>query len=135
MGYILRMKIQGQFELQMTGEPPYAEVEGVTLARAAFTKQFTGALVATSTVHMIGARTPVEGSAGYVAIEQITGSLDGRAGTFVVQHFGVMTRGEMRLEVLVVPDSGTGELRGLRGQMQLDKVDGKHRYTLDYELA
>jgi len=129
------MILQGSFELQATFEPPYAEVDGVTLGRATFTKQFTGPLVATSTVHMIGARTPVEGSAGYVAIELVTGSLDGRTGTFVLQHSGVSTRGETKLDLTVVPDSGTGELRGLSGHMKIDRVDGKHHYTFDCTLG
>jgi len=129
------MIAQGTFEIQMTAEPPYAEVEGVALARATFTKQFSGTLTATSTVHMLGARGPVAGSAGYVALEQISGTLDGRDGTFVVMHTGQMARGEAKLEITVVPDSGTGGLRGLRGRMQIDRTGGLHSYVLDYELA
>jgi hypothetical protein len=124
----------GSFEIQMTAEPPYSEVDGVSLGRVSFDKQFSGELTATSTVHMIGARTPVEGSAGYVAIERVTGSLAGRTGSFVLQHRGVMNRGARELDVTVVPDSATGELRGLEGRMTIDVIDGGHRYRFDYQL-
>lgn len=73
---------------------------------------------------MIGARTPVDGSAGYVAIERVTGTLDGKQGTFVLQHSGVMTRGARSLSVTVVPDSGTSELKGLSGRMDIKIVEG-----------
>ncbi len=118
----------------MAAEPPYDVVDGVSLARVSFDKRFAGALDATSGVQMLGARTPVEGSAGYVAIERVTGTLDGKQGTFVLQHSGVMTRGARTLSVTVVPDSGTGELKGLSGRMDIQVVDGKHFYEFDFEL-
>ena len=77
----------------------------------------------------------VDGSAGYVAIERVTGTLDGRAGTFVLQHTGLMTRGARSLSVIVVPDSGTGALRGLSGRMDIQVVEGRHHYAFEYELA
>ena len=129
------MKIEGTFEVTMTAEPPYDDVDGVTLARVAFDKRFRGPLDATSKVNMIGARTPVQGSAGYVAIERVRGTLDGKEGTFVLQHSGLMNRGAPSLTVTVVPDSGTGALKGLSGTMEIRIVDGKHFYTFDYELA
>lgn len=129
------MQAKGQFEIVMHPEPPYDVVEGVSLGRVGFDKTFQGALEATSSVAMIGARTPVEGSAGYVAIERVTGSLDGRRGTFVLQHAGTMTRGAASLSVRVVPDSATGELAGLSGTMDIQITEGKHHYVLDYELA
>jgi hypothetical protein len=129
------MNVKGTFEVTMRGEPPYDEVEGVTLARASLEKRFRGGLDATSQVQMLGARTPVEGSAGYVAIERVTGELDGRTGTFVLQHSGVMTRGARALTVTVVPDSGTGALRGLAGRMDIQIVDGKHLYDLEFTLG
>lgn len=129
------MNATGTFEITMHPEAPYDVVEGVSLARVRFEKRFTGALDASSVVHMIGARTAVESSAGYVAIERVTGSLDGRAGTFVLQHSGVMTRGALSLSVTVVPDSGTGALAGLSGSMAIQVVEGKHRYAFEYALA
>jgi hypothetical protein len=106
--------------------------DGVSLGRVSIKKQFTGDLEGTSSAEMIGARGEVKGSAGYVAIERIVGSLGGRSGSFVLQHFGVMTRGTGELTVSVVPDTGTGELRGLAGRMKIDIVEGKHLYTFEY---
>lgn len=124
----------GSFDIQRTAEPPYDTADGVTLGRTHFDKQFHGPLTATSTVEMLFAGTPVPGSAGYVAIERVTGALAGRAGSFVLQHSGTMTRGAPSLAVTVVPDSGTGELRGLAGRMVIEVADGKHSYRLDYTL-
>lgn len=124
----------GTFEVQANRQPPYDAAPGATLARVRLTKQFQGDLEATSTVEMLSAITQVQGSAGYVAIERVEGSLRGNAGTFVLQHSGLMTRGTPTLSVVVVPDSGTGALRGLSGSMRIDIRDGQHAYTLDYEL-
>ena len=124
----------GPFDVQRTAEPPYHSEDGVVLARSHFDKRFHGPLDATGSVEMIAAGTGVRGSAGYVAVEHIRGTLDGRAGGFVLMHTGVMNRGAPSLTVTVVPDSGTGELTGLRGQMAIDITDGKHLYRLDYTL-
>src|SRR5205823_1355074 len=104
---------KGTFEVTLNSEPPYDVSDGVSLGRVFLDKKFQGDLEATSTGQMIGARSEVKGSAGYVAIERVVGSLGGRAGSFVLQHFGVMTRGTGELKVSVVPDTGTGELRGI----------------------
>jgi hypothetical protein len=129
------MIVNGTFEVSMHPEPPYDAIDGVTLARVRFDKRFVGPLDATSDVNMLGARTPVDGSAGYVALERVTGALEGRRGTFVLQHMGVMTRGTPSLQVTIVPDSGTGELVGISGRMDIQIVDGKHLYELDYKLG
>jgi hypothetical protein len=106
-----------------------------TLARLAIDKQFTGDLIGVSSGEMLSAGTPVKGSAGYVAIERVTGALHGRTGTFVLQHSGTMTRGSPELIVSVVPDSGSGELTGLTGTMRII-IDGKrHSYEFDYALG
>ncbi len=97
-------------------------------------KQFHGDLEATSKGEMLSAGGSVKGSAGYVAIERVSGTLHGRAGTFVLQHSGVMTRGAPGLTVSVVPDSGTGELAGLAGTMSIVIAEGKHSYELTYTL-
>ncbi len=128
------MNAKGTFEVTMRPEPPHDTVDGVALGRVSLDKRFSGALEATSKGEMIGARTPVEGSAGYVAIERVTGALDGKRGTFVLQHSGVVTRGARSLTVTVVPDSGTGELAGLSGRMDIQIVDGKHLYDLEFEI-
>lgn len=129
------MNAKGTFEIHMTAEPPYDVVDGVSLGRVRFDKTFSGLLQATSTVHMLGARTNVDASAGYVALERVTGTLDGKRGTFVLQHTGIMNRGARTLSVTVVPDSGTGELAGLSGRMDIQIVDGKHFYEFEYELV
>jgi Protein of unknown function (DUF3224) len=130
------MQITGLFETKMTAEPPYSDVDGVALGRASFEKTFRGALEATSHVDMIAARNANQAtSAGYVAIERVTGMLGGRPGTFVLQHNGIMNRGAASLDCTVVPDSGTGELVGLSGRMKIDIIDKQHHYTFDYELA
>ena len=128
------MQVTGTFEITSTAEPPYDEEDGVTLGRWTFHKRFTGPLDATSTVHMLGARTPVAGSAGYVAMERVRGTLDGRAGSFVLQHSGTMGSGGQTLSVTVVPDSGTGALVGLTGQMTIRVEAGVHHYGFSFEL-
>ena len=127
-------RASGPFELTMEAQPPYDTAEGATIGRATFKKRFRGALDATSTVEMISARSPVQGSAGYVAIERVVGALDGREGTFVLQHSGTMDRGASSLSVTVVPDTATGALAGLRGSMAIEIEAGAHRYVFDYEL-
>ena len=92
-------------------------------------------MVGASEVWMLAAFTGVPGSAGYVAIEHFTGSVDGKSGSFVLQHSGVMNKGDGQLTVVIVPDSGTGELAGISGTMQIDNDEGKHSYVLDYEQA
>ena len=126
----------GTFEVTMTPEPPYDVNEGASIGRVAIKKQFSGDLNASSTVEMIGARsTQVKGSAGYVAVERVTGSLHGKSGSFVLQHNGTMTRGKGELSVSVVPDSATGELKGLAGRMTIEISDGNHSYRFEYSLA
>jgi hypothetical protein len=84
---------------------------------------------------MLTAVTDVKGSAGYVAIERVTGTLHGRRGSFVLQHNGMMTRGAQQLTLVVVPDSGTGQLVGLAGKMAIKIADGKHYYDFEYTLS
>lgn len=118
----------------MHGEPPFDEAGGVTLGRATFDKKFEGALAGTSKVHMLAVRTPVANSAGYVAVERIDATLDGKKGTFVVMHTATMNKGERALTIAVVPDSGTGELAGIAGSMGIEIVEKRHYYTLEYTL-
>jgi Protein of unknown function (DUF3224) len=127
-------RASGNFQVKMTPQPPYDTAEGASLGRVSITKRFEGDLDATSKVEMLSAVTEVKGSAAYVAIERVTGSLHGRPGTFVLQHSGTMRRGKAELAVSVVPDSGTGKLRGLGGRMAFDITDGTHSYRFDYTL-
>lgn len=126
----MTMHAQGPFEVKMTPQP--AGEHGI--ARLALDKQFSGDLEATSMGEMLAAHTAVEGSAGYVAMERVDGTLHGRRGTFVLQHSGTMDRGAPSLALSVVPDSGTGELAGLSGTMRIDREGGKHAYSFDYTL-
>ncbi|MGI8766717.1 MAG: DUF3224 domain-containing protein [Gemmatimonadaceae bacterium] len=123
----------GTFEVQLEPLTAY-NTDDATLARMSIDKQFQGDLEATSKGEMLSAGTSVKGSAGYVAIERVTGALNGRRGTFVFQHSGTMTRGAPMLNVSVVPDSGTGELTGLMGTLVINIADGKHSYEFDYTL-
>jgi hypothetical protein len=124
----------GTFSVKMNPQPPYDTADGVTLGRVSINKEFQGDLEATSTVEMLSAMTGVKGSAGYVALERVNGTLHGRAGGFVLQHTGTMTRGAAELSVSVVPDSGSAELTGIAGRMTIEIVEGRHSYTFDYTL-
>jgi Protein of unknown function (DUF3224) len=124
----------GTFEVKLVPQPPEDKAEGSTLARMSIDKQFHGDLDATSKGQMLTAGTDVKGSAGYVAIERITGTLEGRSGSFVFQHSGTLTRGAPQQSITVVPDSGTGQLVGLAGQMTINIAEGKHSYEFEYTL-
>lgn len=130
----MKYRAEGRFDVTRTAEPPFDTRDGVMLGRSRFDKRFEGNLVATSVVHMTSAGSSVKGSAGYVGIERVEGELDGRAGSFILQHSGTMDRGKPSLSVTVVPDTGTGALVGLRGQMQIDLSTGEHRYVFEYDL-
>lgn len=125
---------KGSFTVEMKPQGEPAAAEGVSLGRLALDKRFEGDLDATSQGQMLTAMTSVQGSAGYVAIERVTGTLHGKRGSFVFQHTGTMARGAQQLSITVVPDSGTGELAGLEGSFRLQIVDGRHLYEFEYRL-
>ena len=125
---------KGTFVVQMKPQPGDSAQDGVCLGRMSLDKSFEGDLVATGSGEMLTAITPVKGSAGYVAIERVSGSLHGRSGSFVLQHTGTMNRGGQQLSITIVPDSGTSELTGIGGVFKLEIKDGKHFYVLDYSL-
>lgn len=104
------------------------------LARMSIDKEITGDLVATTNGQMLSATTDTKGSAGYVAIERVTGTLNGRKGSFVLQHNAFMNRGVPSLSIVVVPDSGTGELVGLTGNFEIVIENGQHSYKFTYQL-
>jgi hypothetical protein len=128
----------GPFDVKLVPQAPDGKFEDASMGRMTIDKQFHGDLEATSKGQMLTAMTEVKGSAGYVAIERVTGTLrtpnGARAGTFFLQHTGTMTRGVPHLSVTVVPDSGTGQLAGLTGKMTINIADGKHSYDFDYTL-
>jgi len=128
-------RASGAFEVKLTPQATDDKAESATLGRMAIDKRFHGDLEATSKGEMLTAGTGVEGSAGYVAIERVSGTLHGRRGAFVLQHSGTMTRGTPQLTVTVVPDSGTGQLVGLAGKMAINITDGKHSYDFEYAIA
>lgn len=133
-GTSMAMYASGTFEVKLVPQPPEDKAEGSTLARMSIDKQFHGDLEATSKGQMLTAGTDVKGSAGYVAIERVTGMLQGRTGSFVLQQSGTLTRGAPQQSITVGPDSGTGQLAGLTGKMTINIVDGKHSYGFDYTL-
>ena len=127
-------RASGTFEVRLSPQVDGA-AGGAGVGRMLIDKRFAGDLEATSKGQMLAVRTPTEGSAGYVAMELVTGKLSGRTGTFVLQHTGTMERGAQQHSVTVVPDSGTGELVGLAGRMEIVISEGKHSYHFDYTLG
>ena len=127
-------RASGTFDVKVTPQPADAYADGSSLGRLTIDKQFHGDLDATSKGQMLSAMTSVKGSAGYVAIERVSGTLAGRRGTFVLQHAGTMSRNTPQLTVTVVPDSGTEELVGLSGTMTIDTSGGRHAYEFTYTL-
>jgi hypothetical protein len=125
----------GTFDVKLTPQKPdNKEAESSGVGRMSIDKKFSGDLEATSAGEMLAAMTAVKGSAGYVAMERVNGTLHGHTGTFVLQHSGTMTRGAPELSVTVVPDSGTGDLTGLAGKLTIKIDAGKHFYEFDYTL-
>jgi hypothetical protein len=125
----------GTFEVKLTPQASSESNQDPSLGRMTIDKQLHGAIEGTSKGQMLTAGTAVKGSAGYVAIEQVSGTLDGHKGTFILQHSATMTRGVPQLSITVVPDSGTGELVGLSGKMNIIIAEGKHSYEFDYVLS
>jgi hypothetical protein len=127
-------RITGRFDVKMTPQGEASPDTGATTYR--LDKRYHGPLDANAAGTMLGHVTATQGSAGYVAIERVTGTLDGRKGSFVLQHSGLMDRGAKHLEIRVVPDSADGELVGLRGRMEIRiEAGGAHYYDFEYTLA
>jgi hypothetical protein len=129
------MKATGTFDVKITPQASDLAPEGPNLGRMSLDKQFQGDLAGAARGEMItAAGIAVQESAAYSAVERVTGTLHGKPGSFALQHTGIMNRGTPSLNVTVVPDSGTGELAGLTGKMEII-IEGKlHKYVLDYEL-
>jgi hypothetical protein len=126
----------GPFDLKRTAMASVDAGHGAAFGRLRLEKRFHGDLDATSVVEMLSAGDPASGSAGYVAIEHVVGTLQGHAGSFMLQHSGTIHRGAGSLQVTVVPGSGTGALAGLTGTLAIDSADdGAHSYRFDYAIA
>lgn len=133
---VVTAQANGTFEVELAPQPMSSVAPDSSLSRMSIEKRFRGDLEGTSRGEMLSARTDVEGSAGYVAMERVTGSLHGRRGTFILQHSGTMNRGaQEQFSVTVVPDSGTGDLAGLTGRMTIRIEAGEHFYELEYTFA
>jgi hypothetical protein len=132
----MTIEANGTFEVQVNVQKAdNQEAESAKLGRMSLEKRFHGELQATSAGEMLSVGTEIAGSAGYVAMERVNGTLHGRTGSFALQHSGTMKRGEPQLSVTVVPDSGTGQLVGLAGDMTIKIVEGKHFYEFRYTLT
>jgi expansin (peptidoglycan-binding protein) len=125
---------QGTFEVKTAPLPPDEAVAATSIGRYSLDKVYRGDLEAASAGEMLGAGNPATGTAGYVAIEQVTGTLQGRSGSFALQHFGTMDGGKFDLNVRVVPGSGTGELEGIAGVLTIIIEGGKHSYAFEFTL-
>jgi hypothetical protein len=132
---VMTMRASGTFDVKLAPQPADDRAEAAAIGRMSIDKQFHGDLAGTSVGQMLMTSTAVPGSAGYVAIEKVSGTLKGKAGSFMLQHTGIMDRGAASLSVTVVPDSGTGDLLGLSGRLDIIIEGGKHSYTFDYTIA
>jgi len=129
------MKAKGAFEVELRPlDSSIGHGKGATIGRMVFDKSYRGDLAARGHGEMLTVTTEVAGSAGYVAVEKVEGTLQGRSGAFILQHFGIMSGGKNRLILEVVPHSGTGDLSGISGKMEILMEDGGHAYDLDFTL-
>ena len=124
----------GTFDVKITPLDPAFKADDNSVGRYSIDKQFHGDLEGSSKGEMLSGMGTVKGSGGYVAIERVSGALNGRTGTFILQNNGTMQNGAIHLNVVVVPDSGSGQLTGLDGKMEIIIKDGKHSYEFAYTL-
>lgn len=128
-------KATGSFTVKLELQPASAQADAAMIGRRTLDKQFHGDLAASSSGEMLAVMTAVEGSMAYVALEKVTGTLAGKQGSFVLQHASQMVRGKPFQSIRVVPDSGTEQLTGLDGEMQIDIRDGEHFYRFEYNYS
>lgn len=126
----MNLEASGSFDVEMKPESAPTDPVG----RFSLNKQYHGDLEASSVGEMLGIRSDIEGSAGYVAMERVTGTLKGQSGSFALQHSGSMSASHLTLHIAVVPDSGTGALKGIAGEMSIEIAGGKHNYVFRYTL-
>jgi hypothetical protein len=134
---MMSQRAAGAFDVKVTPQKPDTQVaRAANLGRLTIDKRFHGDLEGISKGEMLASQTDTPGSAGYVAMERVTGTLKGRAGSFVLQHSATMTRGSQKASIAVVPDSGTGDLQGISGTMTITVgADGSHSYEFDYKVG
>ena len=125
---------QGTFEVKTAPLPADDATAATSIGRYSLDKVYRGDLEAASAGEMLGAGNPATGTAGYVAIEEVTGTLHGKSGSFALQHLGAMHAGTFDLNVRVVPGSGAGELEGIAGSLTITIAGGNHSYSLEYTL-
>jgi hypothetical protein len=132
----MNQRATGSFDVKVVPQKPDTQIaRAANLSRLTIDKRFHGDLEGTSKGEMLALQTDTKGSAGYVALERITGKLNGQQGSFVLQHSATMTRGEPDAKITVVPDSATGELAGLSGKMVITVAeDGAHHYVFEFKL-
>ena len=130
----MKKTIKGKFDIKSTPQTLDETTKSIGGMRMTFEKRFHGSLDATSLVSMMGLMNRDLGSGGYVAIEKISGKVDGLQGTFCFQHSSIMQRGVPSQTITIIPDTGTEALTGITGKMTIDIVDGQHFYTFEYEL-
>jgi hypothetical protein len=128
------MRAKGTFEVKLGPLETYNQATDAKIDRMSIDKTFAGDVVGTSQGEMLSGGSPAEGSAGYVAIERVTGALQGRSGGFLLQHSGTMTPTSQKSTITVVPGSGSGELEGIAGTMSIEIEGGKHFYDFEYTL-
>ena len=128
--------ISGPFDVKVTPQKPDTQIaRTANLGRLTIDKRFHGDLEASAKGEMLATQSDVKGSAGYVALERVTGKLQGRSGSFVLLHSATMRRGTPESNISVVPDSGTGELTGLTGSMRIKVgADGAHSYEFEFRI-
>jgi hypothetical protein len=131
---VMTRHAEGTFDVKTNPLPGDDTTANTLIGRYSLVKQFHGDLEGASKGLMIAAGEPALGNAGYVAIEQFTGTLAGHTGSFALQHMGLMENSAYKLTVIIVPGSGTGELAGIMGSMNIVIANGKHSYTLEYTL-
>jgi len=131
---VMTRHAEGAFDVKTTPLAADETLTGTLIGRYSVVKQYHGDLDAASKGEMLAAGEPSSGNAGYVAIEQVTGTLNGHTGSFALQHIGTMEGGSYKLSVVVVPGTGTGQLTGIAGTLTIIINAGKHSYTFDYTL-
>ena len=128
------MHASGPFDVKLVPQPADEKANDPLLGRMSIDKHYHGELEATGVGQMLTGGDYKTGSAGYVAMEKVTGTLHGHTGSFLMQHSGMLTRGAQQLSITIIPDSGTGPLTGIAGKMEVKITDGKHLYELEYTL-
>jgi hypothetical protein len=129
------MQARGTFTVKTAPQPPDPAHTESQIGHFLLDKQYEGDLEGSAFGQMLGAGNPATGSAGYVAIERVTGRIEGRSGSFTLLHRGVMSSGALELLVTVIPGSGTGDLEGIDGTLTIEAKEGQHHYAFDYSLA